>query len=348
MKSATSSMSILASDTRVIEGTYFDGRSARGLPACLLAEADGRCDLQMNDQQRPLDMASVKVSARIAHIPRRVDFSGGGHFETLDNDGIDALQIQHAQHPGLVQWFERQWKAALFALLSVVLVAVLFFTVGVPWLSQWVAEVLPVSADAHLGQGVLEVLDGRLLKPSALSASRQLQLQQRFDEVIRNQRGVGRWQLQLRDAPIVWANAFALPGGTVVMTDQLVALAQHDEELMAVLAHEVGHVRRRHGLRQLLQSLGVSAMAMAVFGDVTALSTFTGVAPALLQAGYSREMEREADAYSRAWMQQHGIAQRRFDDLVCRIAAVHGSQPDSKYNYFASHPSISERARCTQ
>ena len=348
MKSATSSMSILASDARVIEGTYFDGRSARGVAARLLSAIDGRWDLQMDDQQRPLDMATVKVSARIAHIPRRLDFSGGGHFETLDNDGIDALQIQHAQHPGLVQWFERQWKVALFSLLSVVLVAVLFFTVGVPWLSQRVAQVLPVSADAHLGQGVLEVLDGRLLKPSALSASRQLQLQQRFDDVIRDQRGAGSWQLQLRDAPIVGANAFALPGGTVVMTDQLVVLAQHDEELMAVLAHEVGHVRRRHGLRQLLQSLGVSAMAMAVFGDVTALSTFTGVAPALLQAGYSRDMEREADAYSRAWMGQHGIAQHRFDDLMCRLAASYRSNPASKYNYFASHPAINERARCTQ
>ena len=348
MKSAISSMSILASDARVIEGTYFDGRSARGVPARLLTAVDGRCDLQIDDQQRCIDMASVKVSARIAHIPRRIDFSGGGHFETLDNDGIDALQIQHAQHPGLVQWFERQWKVALFSLLSVVLVAALFFAFGVPWLSQRVAQVLPVSADAHLGRGVLEVLDGRLLKPSALSASRQLELQQRFDEVIRNQRDAGNWQFELRDAPIVGANAFALPGGTVVMTDQLVALAQHDEELMAVLAHEVGHVRRRHGLRQLLQGLGVSAMAMAVFGDVTSLSTLTGAAPALLQAGYSRDMEREADAYSRAWMQQQGIAQRRFDDLMCRLAAAHGSQSDSTYNYFSSHPSISERARCTQ
>lgn len=346
----TSSMSTSASDLRVIEGSYFDGRSARGWPARLLAGADGSCALQMDEQQRPLDFSSVRVSPRIAHISRRVEFAGGGHFETLDNDGIDALLIQHRQHPGLVQWFERQWKVAVASLLSVVLVAVLFFTFGIPWLAQRASELMPRSADARLGQGVLEVLDGRLLDPSKLSAERQLQLQQRFDDVIRDQRGAGNWQLELRSAPVVGANAFALPGGTVVMTDELVALAQHDEELMAVLAHEVGHVRRRHGLRQVLQSLGVSAMAMAVFGDVTSLSTLTGIAPAVLQARYSRDMEREADLYSRQWLDRHGIAQRRFDDLMCRLAASHGDNgnSNSKYNYFASHPAVSERARCTQ
>lgn len=341
-------MSTLASDARVIEGTFFDGRSARGLPARLLASLDGGCQLQLPDGQHSVDLATATFSARIGNIARHVHFATGGYFETFDNPAIDAVLVWQRQRPGWVQGLERQWHAALVSLLLLIAVAVLTYTVGVPWLAQRVAATLPDSVDARLGQGVMQVLDGRLLAPSTLSAQRQEEVQQQFFAVIATQDDNGSWQLQLRDAPTVGANAFALPGGTLVITDQLVNLVQHDEELLAVIAHEVGHVRRRHALRQVLQGLGVSALAMAVFGDISALSSFTVAVPTLLQAGYSRDMEREADADARRWLLEHGIAAHRFDDLMCRLAAAHGAQPDSKYNYFASHPAVSQRAHCGQ
>ena len=340
-------MSTLASDLPVVAGTYFDGRSAQGRPAQLFTSPDGSGLLQLPDQQHSVDLAAVSISARIGNIARHIRFANGAYLETFDNAAVDALLIQQGRHPGWVQALERQWKAALLSLLLLVAVAVLTYTVGGPWLAQRVADVLPDSVDAQLGQGVMQVLDGRLLAPSTLSAQRQEEVQQQFFAVIATQDDNGSWQLQLRDAPTVGANAFALPGGTLVITDQLVNLVQHDEELLAVIAHEVGHVRRRHALRQVLQGLGVSALAMAVFGDFSALSGITVAVPAVLQARYSRDMEREADADARRWLLEHGIAKHRFDDLMCRLAAAHGAQPDSKYNYFASHPAVSERAHCT-
>ena len=76
------------------------------------------------------------------------------------------------------------------------------------------------------------------------------------------------------------------------MTHELVELAKTDDELVSVLAHEVGHVRGRHALRQLLQAAGVSALAVALLGDVSSISALLSAAPALLHAKHSRDCDR--------------------------------------------------------
>jgi Zn-dependent protease with chaperone function len=84
-----------------------------------------------------------------------------------------------------------------------------------------------------------------------------------------------------------------------VITDDLVKIAKSDDEIIAVLAHEIGHVRGRHALRQLLQAAGISALAVAVLGDVSSFSAILGAAPALLHAKHSRDFEREADTFAK-------------------------------------------------
>jgi Zn-dependent protease with chaperone function len=153
--------------------------------------------------------------------------------------------------------------------------------------------------------------------------------------------------LELRSGDAVGANALALPSGIIVMTDDLVELAQHDDELVAVLAHEIGHVRGRHALRQLLQTAGVSALALAVLGDVSSISGLASAIPALLQAKHSRDFEREADVFAKQWLMKNNIAPERFDAILCRLDAAVGSAVSSDVlDYMSSHPPTSERARC--
>ncbi|MFM7626163.1 MAG: M48 family metalloprotease, partial [Gammaproteobacteria bacterium] len=69
--------------------------------------------------------------------------------------------------------------------------------------------------------------------------------------------------------------------------------------------------------------------------------------PQLIEAGYSRDFEREADAYAKRWLRSKGIPERRFDDLLCRMIAEHGGDDgDGALRYLASHPSGAERAGC--
>jgi Zn-dependent protease with chaperone function len=131
------------------------------------------------------------------------------------------------------------------------------------------------------------------------------------------------------------------------MTDELVNLSKDPNELVAVLAHEVGHVVHRHALRTVIQSSTTAAIMVGVLGDFTSVSTLIGAAPTvLLQAKYSRSLESEADDFSYAWLKKHGIPSHYFGDLLLRMEQEHGGDGDGDaFDYFSSHPSTRQRVR---
>jgi Zn-dependent protease with chaperone function len=339
----------------VIAGRYFDGRSAAGMDASLDFGADGSVHVHGTASPIAFPLVEVKISERIGNITRRITFPDGGVFETQDNDAVDAARDALGVQRGssIVHWLESRWHVAVASLVAVVLVSIAFVHWGVPALANWAAEVMPADADRAIGAGTLDVLDRVAFRPSELPNPRQQQLRGRFMAMTNPLHDGHEYQLEFRHGGMIGANAFALPSGIIVMTDELVELSKSDNELVSVLAHEVGHVRGRHALRQLLQAAGVSSLAFALLGDVSSISGILTAAPALLHAKYSRDFEREADAFAKQWLRENGIAESNFDAILCRISGSHekpraGAKDSDKdrFDYFSSHPSTTERAKC--
>lgn len=331
----------------MVQGRYFDARRSAPLEATLQADGAGRWHLHAGEIRLTLDPQQVRVSDRIGSIPRRVHLAGGAEFETADNDGIDALLGEgHRSHSRFVHALERRWGIALAALVSVAAVSFLIVRYGLPGLSGWAADRLPPGADRVIGAQTLEILDRVMLDPTRVHESRQQQLQDLFAHMTESLDDGHVYRLEFRTARALGPNAFALPSGIIVVTDDLVRIARSDEELAAVLAHEVGHVRGRHSLRLLIQSAGVSALAVAVLGDIGSMSALAGAAPALVQAKHSRDFEREADTYARAWLQKEGIALTRFDDILCRMTQGRDGERHEIPEFLSSHPGTAERVVC--
>ena len=331
----------------MIEGRYFDGRSSTPQAAQLDFGRDGVVRVTGLAELREVPFASVTVSDRLGRTPRRIRFDDGAVFETTDNDAVDAglAALGKRTFSGAVDRWERHWQVAAGALLAVALISVLFVRYGIPLLANVAAHVLPPSVDRAIGSQGLEILDRSVMTPSKLSPARQQELRKRFREMTATLADGHAYQLELRHGGHIGANAFALPSGIVVMTDELVALAQNDDEIVAVLAHEIGHVRGRHALRMILQSAGVAAITLAVFGDVSSTSALAATLPAvLLNAKHSREFEHEADGFAKSWLREHGIPERRFDDLLCRLEKQ--SPSGAEVRYLSSHPPTEERANC--
>ena len=151
------------------------------------------------------------------------------------------------------------------------------------------------------------------------------------------------------------ANAFALPGGAVVLTDALVKLAQNDAQISAVLAHEVGHVRHHHGLRLAIQAAGLAALIATLAGDAVSITGLAVALPtALLQSGYSREFEDEADAYAFRRLKEIQLSPKYFAQILARIEESRNKDPDanrrsgperrrSDHGYLSTHPATAER-----
>jgi len=152
-----------------------------------------------------------------------------------------------------------------------------------------------------------------------------------------------KYRFTVLDDPML--NAFALPDGTVVVTDALVDLAQADEELLAVLAHEIGHVVHRHALRGVLQNSAVALLVAFAMGDVLSVTSLAGALPTLIvEAKFSRDFEREADQYAVEFLRARRIPLRHGAAILKRLAERGGDLP-AGLEYLSSHPGIEERAR---
>jgi predicted Zn-dependent protease len=91
-------------------------------------------------------------------------------------------------------------------------------------------------------------------------------------------------------------NAFAMPGGNIVVFTGLLNAAATNEELAGVIAHEMAHVIHRHSLRKIVKSSGLGIMLALLVGDASALTSLVSQATGLLgESAFSRDYEREAD-----------------------------------------------------
>ena len=102
------------------------------------------------------------------------------------------------------------------------------------------------------------------------------------------------YKFYISDAPQL--NAFALPSGIVVINAGLILAADSAEQVLGVLGHEITHVREQHGIRNLISSAGSYLIISAILGDVSGLmAVVVDAAPLLINQGYSRQFESEAD-----------------------------------------------------
>jgi Zn-dependent protease with chaperone function len=128
------------------------------------------------------------------------------------------------------------------------------------------------------------------------------------------------------------ANAFALPGGKIVMTDGIVKAAAEkglpDDALVGVLAHEIGHVVHRHTTRMVVEQ-GVLNMGLGLaLGDVSGIVS-TG-ASVLTGLAYSRSHEREADCYAIALMRHTALPTAPMGKLLLAIARDEEEEEEKK------------------
>jgi Zn-dependent protease with chaperone function len=197
-----------------------------------------------------------------------------------------------------------------------------------------------------VGGDALSALDRFVFAPSQLPRERQLALRRLLADMSAGIPGAEKLRLELRQGRRAGANAFALPSGIIVMTDELVALAKDDAEIEAVLAHEIGHQRQRHLLRQFLQDSATALVLAAAIGDVTSLTSLAAAAPTLLlRAKFSRDFEREADDFALDDLARRGIPAQKFADILQRMEERRPHRKDSKEgsDYLSTHPSTRER-----
>jgi predicted Zn-dependent protease len=129
----------------------------------------------------------------------------------------------------------------------------------------------------------------------------------------------------------------------IVITDEMVQAAESVEEIGAVLAHEIGHVERRHSMRHVIQGSAIGLIMATLTADAASLSIAVAGAPAALaQAKYSRDFETEADDYAFTLLKARGRSPAAFADLMDRLSRGN-DESEQSLGFLSSHPVTRER-----
>ncbi|MFM9970166.1 MAG: M48 family metallopeptidase [Burkholderiales bacterium] len=289
----------------------------------------------------------------MAGIPRMVAIPNAGQLEIADHAAFDEVfaGVESRALDAKVWSLENRWGIALGALAATILIVLAVVQYGLPWAAREIATRLPPASEKSLGERTLQTLDQTLLAPSMVDGGRITRLRERFAAMTVNLNDGFQYRLEIRAAPGVGPNAFALPGGIIVFTDELILLAKSDAELAAVLAHEIGHVRGRHTMRHTIQNSVTTLLIAALTGDLLNASSWAATLPAFtLQAKYSRDFEREADRFAIDMLRSQGIAPSNLGTILRSMEAWAKSKGGGARipDWLSTHPSTEEREAASQ
>jgi Zn-dependent protease with chaperone function len=357
--------------TDPVEALLFDGRSARPRPVSLRVDGD-----QLSAESRDNDGApavwqwplrQVQWPERTRHGQRVIALRSGERLQAVSAADFDAWTTSLGRRDGLVVRMQRSWRATLAAFVALLVVLAAAYQWGVPLAARAMLVFVPEAVDRAVGEQVFEAVEARWFKPSRVPPAQQAQIREAFAAALATAhpglsassargladtgntsrpdrpRAPASWRIEFRAADKdLGPNAMALPGGTIIVTDALVALlADRPDALLGVLGHEWGHVRLRHGMQGLARATFVAAAAGLVLGD---FSSLLSAAPVLLvQLAYSRDFEREADVESVRMLRAAGHSPRAMVEFFQRLDRSLGDRPVPVA--LASHPDNAERVR---
>jgi Zn-dependent protease with chaperone function len=298
---------------------FFDGYSARARPVLVKVVDDGLV-FDLDGKSFSYRLADVEVQAKLGKSKRLIDLSDGGRLEALDIGELEAAVTSKTNvFWRTVHYFENHLGWVLVSLMATVFVGWMFLQFGVPLLAEHVANATPPNIEAKLGDEVLKGLDTKLgyFSPSKIEKSRQDSIKNALTRMCVAFKNCPQYRLEFRDSSVIGANAFALPGGVMVITDDLIRLSKNDTEIVAVLAHELGHVKKRHAFRQSIQGALSGLVLAAATGDVSSIAS--GLPGVLMQMRYTRELEIEADTFALGALEKACLPPKAFADILLRL-----------------------------
>ena len=334
--------------------TYYDGMTARAQPVAMAVTDTGI-------------VISAVHGAALAHWPAErvmlAELPRDGQPVRLGLDGttarliVDDPDVVETLRPVAPQLFRRVvlswggvarivgWAGAAAASVAIIILFV------VPSLSMQLAAVTPDAVRQRIGATTLRQLT-RLLAINR-NGARKTRRAYCSDAPGRAalQAMTARLTADLAEPPALrlvvvntgMVNAFALPGNFIVLTKGFIENALSPEEVAGVIAHEIGHIAHDHGIRRMYRTAAVSVLTGLVTGDVAGGILVTGLGKWMLNTGYSRVAEREADGYALERLNAAGIDSGGLEAFLARLLTRQEKGGASLPRFLSTHPPTADR-----
>lgn len=330
-----------------LQAHRYDGESSRRQEVELHIFDTGEIQITSGaeGQRYNYHVNDITSTPKVGKIRARFEFTDGSVCEVMDHPELDAVlkMLPRQSFQNIIHKIENHlWAIAVVLVMSVsVLYGVIQY--GIPAGAKKVAFMIPLDMEQEMGEQGMAFIDKHICEPSKLPDKRQAALTRLFlDALDDDNRKIIK--LNFRYCKGVGPNAFALPSGFVVFTDEMVELAKHDNELLGVFAHEVGHVVNRHIMRHILQDSVTGLLLILLTGDIGSASSLAATLPTVLvQAKFSRDFETESDDYAAEFLSKRNIPSSHLGDILGRLMEkVGGAEVPG---FLSSHPMTNERIK---
>ena len=330
-------------------GWFYDGESALRREVVVDVIPDGLRILDSGDHRevaaweyralRPVDemardglcrIGTDHGRARLVLTDRSLIAEIAVHAPQLAASGRNRVSL-------LVRW------GGLVAVSMAALLAVLW--AGLPRFAEEVAEIVPIEWETKLGESLVEPTVRQLAMFDTAVTAAWCTARQGRDVLEALARRLAPaespYRFRVHVASLDLVNAFALPGGQIVLTRGFLHFAESPDEVAGVLAHEMGHVVRRHTTSAVIEALGLAFLFGVMLGD-PGTAAIGSAGEILAGLGFRREAEMEADASAIELLERADMSTRGLADFFDRLERKTGDMPEILH-LLSTHPSDESR-----
>jgi predicted Zn-dependent protease len=326
------------------EGRFFDGKSADAAPAVATFERGGLF-VELPDRQFTWRYREIVVLDRREDECRLGAKSEPDAALVLPEEACDVLRGQAPDHHGPHVAGRRLAAAVAVMVLVAGAVAALLF-VGVPAASGPMARATPKSFETRIGSNMAAQIQTVFRRCGSDEAAALI------EPVLADMAAKGDvgFEIEFEFVRTNAPNAFALPGGQVMATSGLLdAVGEDQEAFLAVMAHELGHVRGRDGLRAFYRNAGLGMLLEIITGGSGLAQQAVLIGGQLTQLRHTRQQEAEADEAAYDIMARTGLdpaaLARAFEAITRHVGVVASDDDDDRDlpNWLKTHPDTDER-----
>ena len=241
----------------------------------------------------------------------------------------------------------------------IILLTIIVLVIGYRYLfisfSSTLVYFFPHNWEQKIGESTYKTLLKTILEKSELPEKRITEIKDKSQKIFKHSGLYKNPEIKFNKSNILGPNALALPGGPIIITDDLVELLKDDDLILSVIAHEIAHIKERHSLQQIVEIAGLSSIAWMIFGlDESILEEIVFIGINIWGLKKSRDLEKDADIIALKLLEKTGISKTSFilaieklTNHYCIATKIEKSvcMNEVKSGWLSTHPSGAERLK---
>ena len=245
-------------------------------------------------------------------------------------------------------------KSVIIILLTIIVLVISYRFLFISF-SSTLVYFFPYKWEQKIGEATYRTLSSTILEKSEIKEKRITEIKDKSQKIFKHSGLYKNPEIKFNKSNILGPNALALPGGPIIITDDLVELLKDDDLILSVIAHELAHIKERHSLQQIVEIAGLSSIAWMIFGlDESILEEIVFIGINIWGLKISRDLEKDADLMALKLLEKTGMSKKSFIQAIerltnhyCVATKIEKSVciNELKSGWLSTHPSGAERLK---